>query len=92
MPTDEVRAAEQQADREQAIANAAIGLSAIDPYAWEEIGLHLTCSEVEPLLHLLETLGWEDSAEALLDGHAAADEDDTDEHHDRYLQMQAVRR
>lgn len=41
---------------------------------------HLTCTEVDAMLHLLLISGRADAAESVLIGHASGDDDETDLH------------
>ena len=55
-------------------------LSVWSDYTMADIGPHLTCNETDALAAFLSTTGRTDMAEALIEGHAEAD-DEGDAHY-----------
>lgn len=55
--------------------------------AWEDAPEHFTCSEMDALAELLRALGLADLADRMVEGHAWADTDEEDTHHDLYNRL-----
>jgi hypothetical protein len=62
-----------------ALQRAVQSLAALETDMWENVGPALTCRETNALCALLNACGLTEHADALLDYHAAADEEE-DEH------------
>ncbi|MER6102423.1 hypothetical protein ABT115_08850 [Streptomyces sp. NPDC001832] len=56
-------------------------------HAWEDAPRHFTCQEAEALAELLREVGLTDLAEKFIEGHAMADNEDDDMHHEKYVEL-----
>jgi hypothetical protein len=54
-------------------------LADLSTHVWYDVGPHFTCREADALINVFEELGLQGHAQALLEGHAAGDEEG-DEH------------
>jgi hypothetical protein len=61
------------------LAEVAATLTDFGPDTWSDIGPHLTCTEANAIAHVLNLLDLDVAAEALRDGHALGDDDETDD-------------
>lgn len=67
----------------------AVGIMGLRMSMVEEGAEHLSCSEVGSIAKVLRVAGYAADADALMEYHAHGDDDIDDEHHERYLQIQA---
>ncbi|WP_326827450.1 hypothetical protein [Streptomyces sp. NBC_01751] len=76
----------------QDIADAANNLETIWSvcHAWESAPGHFTCLEAEALAELLNAVGLSDLADKFMEGHAMADNEDDDMHHEQYVELVTV--
>ncbi|MDQ1113950.1 hypothetical protein QE418_003398 [Microbacterium testaceum] len=65
------------------LASIALGM-----YDAESLG-GLQCVEVEAIADVLRAAGHDESAATIVEAHAHGDDDEHDEHHDRYVEIQA---
>lgn len=73
--------AEERADRSIDPLELGRALQSNDSYTWYDVGGRFTCSEADELVDLLRTIGRDDLADSLAEGHA--DEDDEGDDHYR---------
>lgn len=59
---------------------AIVELAKLDFHMWGDLGPHMTCTETDIVAGFLRAFDQDDSADALLDQHAANDDDEDDWH------------
>jgi len=80
MPTDEVRAAEAQADKERAVYEAWQVVADLDWHMWGDIAPTLSCTQVEAFADVLRANGETEVADIFIEEHAKED-DEGDAHY-----------
>ncbi|MGW0682892.1 hypothetical protein ACWD2L_05960 [Streptomyces sp. NPDC002754] len=67
-------------DAQEILTAVSAFVGTFDAWTLNDIGPHLTCTEVEVMAEVFRVSGYESSADTLIEGHARED-DEGDEHY-----------